>query len=206
MSNILICYTLKPTFHMKTRILLLSFMTFVSINIVAQSDYSSYLDDAMSKIKAGECESARKYYNVYKEMSGKSSPSVEALLIDCENSAVKTDSNRHYINEKIKIGEFLYRVAYVEDEGQHGFAIYDYGSSKLTSKLIKNRLVPTRSEMQIISSNAHLLNLKTKLYYWTLDKRDNDCGSRYFIVELSTLDTKYDYTTNYNSLLLIHRF
>lgn len=191
---------------MKTRILLLTFMTFLSINIAAQSDYSSYLDDAMSKIKAGECESARKFYNVYKEMSGKSSPSVEALLIDCEDSAVKTDSNRHYINEKIKIGEFLYRVAYVEDEGQHGFAIYDYGSSKLTSKLIKSRSVPTRSEMQIIARNAHLLNLKTDLYYWTLDKCDNDWGPRYFIFNLSTQETKYNNTTEYYSLLLIHRF
>ena len=53
--------------------LLLMILVLVGGSISAQSDYSNYLNKALEKLEAGECESAQRFYNIYKELSGSQS-------------------------------------------------------------------------------------------------------------------------------------
>lgn len=68
---------------MKTKFYLAVFSLFCALNLVAQTDYSSYLDGAMKKLGAGDCESAQKLYDVYVDLSGDPKPSVQTLINDC---------------------------------------------------------------------------------------------------------------------------
>ncbi len=184
---------------MKTKLFLFALLAMAALSVSAQSDYSNYLNKAMEKLDEGDCSSAQKFYNVYKELSGRSVSSIELLLADCTRSASKT----YAINDKIKIGNYIYRVAYIEDEGKHGFAIYDLGSGPITDEMLTNRQLPTRSEMAIIASKAKDLKLDASLYYWTLDKRSSSTN---YIYKLTSKDTSWDYTSNSQATLLIYRF
>lgn len=68
---------------MRTKLFLIAVCTFCVATSVAQSDYSNYLDDSMKELGKGNCEGAQKLYNVYKELSGQSKPSVQTLIDDC---------------------------------------------------------------------------------------------------------------------------
>lgn len=72
---------------MKNKLFLLAFFCMCVFGVNAQSDYSSYLNKALEKLEAGDCEAGRRFYNVYKELSGKSVLSVEELISDCSRSA-----------------------------------------------------------------------------------------------------------------------
>ena len=185
---------------MKTKLFLFALLAMAALSVSAQSDYSNYLNKALEKIEAGDCESAKKMYNVYKELSGKSVSSVEILLTDCTG---KNGPKTYKLNDKIKIGEFIYRVAYIEEDGIHGFAIYDFGAGPLTEQMIKERKVPTRSEMALIAANASKLNLDRNLWYWTLDRYDSTWNYYYRLSDKSTGRTSC--SSSY-SILLIHRF
>ena len=65
----------------KTLLILIAVMVGCSIN--AQSDYSNYLNKALEKLEAGECESAQRFYNIYKELSGSQSSYVESRIQEC---------------------------------------------------------------------------------------------------------------------------
>jgi len=183
---------------MKTS-LLFALLATVALSVSAQSNtYSEYLNKALSSSEKGDCETARKYYNVYKELSGKTSPSVEVLIQDCE------PVSKHYaINDKITMDGYIYRVAYTEDNGTHGFAIYELGSGPLTDDLIKNRKVPTLSEMILIARNAERLNLVTTLYYWTLDKYNSDNN---YVYRFSTNSKDWNPKSYSYGRILIYRF
>ena len=163
---------------MKTKIVLFAIFATVAFNVNAQTDYSNYLKKAMDKLESGDCESAQKFYNVYKDLSGESKPSVQILINDCMK---KADEGKVYkINDKIERGGKIYKVVHTEDKGTHGFAVCDMGSGPITDNMIANRQLPTRSEMKIIIRNRHKINL-TSGKYWTMDKsRDRfyywDCG------------------------------
>lgn len=184
---------------MKTKSFFLALFAITSLCLNAQSDYSNYLNKAMEKLDEGDCSSAQKFYNVYKELSGKTVSSLEVLIADCSRNANKT----YAINDKIKIGNYIYRVAYTEDNGAHGFAIYDLGASPLSKDRIENRQIPTRSEMAMIAVHAKDLKLDTNLWYWTLDVRDNSSTWCYKFANKST-----DWWPNGTScqVLLIYRF
>ena len=59
---------------MKKRTLLFVICALFTYVVNAQSDYSSYLNKAMAALEEGNCESAKKLYNVYKDLSGDSKP------------------------------------------------------------------------------------------------------------------------------------
>lgn len=69
---------------MRTKLFLIAVCTFCVTTLVAQSDYSNYLDESMKELGKGNCEGAQKLYNVYKELSGQSKPSVQVLIDDCK--------------------------------------------------------------------------------------------------------------------------
>lgn len=146
---------------MKTKLFLFALFAMVALSVSAQSDYSNYLNKAMSKIDEGDCASAKKFYNVYKELSGKSVSSLELLIEDCIG-----DTAKHYaVGDKIIIDKNIYKVAYVEDNGKHGFAVCEMGSGPLTDDMLKNRLIPTLSEFDLIKENNEILKLNGQ--YWS---------------------------------------
>lgn len=61
---------------------------------VKSSEHSKFLNMAMEKLEAGDCESAQKYYDIYKELSGESKSSVQTLIDDCKK---KTKKGSQYI-------------------------------------------------------------------------------------------------------------
>lgn len=67
---------------MKQIILFLSVFC-VTVYVSAQRDYSEYLDTVMVKLKAGDCNAAQKFYNVYKDLTGNTKSSIEVLIEDC---------------------------------------------------------------------------------------------------------------------------
>lgn len=79
---------------MKTRFFLVVFSLACALSAVAQTDYSSYLDGAMKKLEAGDCESAQKLYNVYVDLSGDSKPSVQTLINDCNAEKQKKEGQK----------------------------------------------------------------------------------------------------------------
>lgn len=137
----------------------------------AQTDYSNYLNKALEKLDAGDCESAMKNYNVYKELSGKSVSSVEILLKDCNRE------KNYSVGETMMVGDDAYIIAYVRDEGKHGLAIHNAGWQALKSdyqKYIVQKGIPTIAEMKMIYSNRDLVGLYD--IYWVCDGQCSSCS------------------------------
>lgn len=194
---------------MKTKLVFLSILIFNVASISAQSDYSNYLNRAMEKLEAGDCESASKFYNVYKDLTGDTKKSVETLIADCSKKIVGQKSS-YRINDKLEINGKLYRVAHIEDKGKHGFAIYDMGAGPITEEMLSSRQVPTMSEMLIIRRNMKKLKLSGG-NYWIIDRCDGGRGA-YLSVYWDSWAGKYTKEfccsdmKDSNSILLIHRF
>lgn len=190
---------------MKTKTLLFTFFAMVTFTMSAQTDYSSYLNKAMEKLEAGDCVGAQKMYNVYKDLTGKSMPSVESLLEDCKQE--KTVS----VGDSIQVGNMEYQVAYVRDGGKHGLAIanrnwnsiYHYGYQ--TS--ITRKGVPTLEELRLIYANRDIIRLYD--IYWSCTSCDSKgSGDPHFIIkDFSTGSEKcVNYGSNVAVILLVHRF
>ena len=98
---------------MKCNPFFLTFFAMIAFYAYAQSDYSFYLNQAKKQIEQGNCDGAERNYNVYKELTGKSSDSLEKLLkMEC----LKKETNQDYtenawdINMKmvwVEGGDFL---------------------------------------------------------------------------------------------------
>lgn len=182
---------------MKTKLFLFALLAMAALSVSAQSDYSNYLNKAMSKIEDGDCVSAKKFYNVYKELSGKSVSSIEILIEDCIG-----DTAKHYnVGDKIIIDKNIYKVAYVEDNGKHGFAVCEMGSGHLTDEMLDKRLIPTFSEFNLIKENNDILKLDGT--YWTPSVRS---GYRQAIGLGKSRDNGCGGMTCVFDILYIHRF
>ncbi len=67
---------------MRRIVLLFSILT-ITVYVSAQTDYSDYLNKALKELEAGNCDAAQKFYDVYKELSGKTVTSAEVMRADC---------------------------------------------------------------------------------------------------------------------------
>lgn len=185
---------------MKTKLFLFALLATFALSVSAQSDdYQNYLNKALSSLENGNCDAAKKWYDVYKELTGKTVSSVEVLIQDCKPTS---SAKKYAINDKIEIDGFLYRVAYIEDDGAHGFAIYDFGAGPITDEMINNRKLPTKSEMALIAENADTLKLLKGEYYWTIDRFSD--SSNYTYMLSGKID--YSYHTSARGRILIYRF
>lgn len=169
-------------------------LMFVTSLAWAQSDYSSYLNDALEMLKSGNCESAQKFYNVYKELSGDEKPSVQILIDDCQ----KGDSKSYAIGDKIIRDGLIYKVAYVEDGGKHGFAVCENGSGKKP----ENSRIPTWAEYKLIKENNKILKLCGK--YWST--RRGFYSNEHFVFGLGGRPSGYYSDSDIFDILLIYRF
>ena len=187
---------------MKVKSFLFAVFAIFTVAACAQSDdYSQVLQKVMEKIESGDCAGAKNWYAYYKEMTGRGVSSIEVLIGDCTNRAGK----KYALNDKIKIGEYLYRVAYIEEDGVHGFAIYDYGSGPINEQMITGRKLPTRSEINLIYPNRKKLNLLEDINYWTIDRYDTS-QNYYCKMGSNNISFSYNPISNSYAILLIYRF
>ncbi len=183
----------------KLIVFVLCFMM-VSFVIAQSEDYSNYLNSAMNKLEAGDCDAARKYYNVYKELSGKTVASVEELIGDCGKE--KT----YKVGDYIKVGAEKYQVAYVRDGGKHGLAVLNKGWQAMYGKIekfITQKGIPTLEEMKLLYPNRDIVRLYD--IYWTCSR--NNSSHMYYTYDFSTgkIEEKNYYYSN-GIILLIYRF
>lgn len=186
---------------MNTKTIIFALLTVMTFSASAQSDYSSYLNKALEKLEAGDCEAGRKFYNVYKELSGKSVLSVEELISDCSRSA------GYKLGDIITVGDVKYIVVYIRDNGQHGYAVFDKGWIGLDWTDITKKSVPTLQEMKQIYANRDAVRMYD--IYWTCTVDETANLSDYLTcMDFSTGITKsFYYTSKYKAkVILIHRF
>lgn len=153
---------------MKAKTLFVLILTAIAINCNAQSDYSTYLNKAREKIEAGDCEGAQKFYNVYKELSGQTSSSLEKSISDCNKQ--KNSQKTYSIGDDAKdfIGREGYKIAYLDASGKHGFAIkYDSYTEFPHGYALPEygRLGPTIAELRMMNANRYNLGLSGE--YWS---------------------------------------
>ena len=184
---------------MKRIILLFSFLTFMVYVSAQTEDYSKYLNNALEKLELGDCDAAQKYYNVYKELAGKSAISVEVLLAECGKEQT------YKVGDYIKVGDEKYQVAYVRDGGKHGLAVLNKGWQAISDKkdvFITRKGIPTLEEMKLLYANRDLVRLYD--IYWTCTAKE---GGYYFTFDFSTGKIANEHFSNVKGVvLLIHRF
>ena len=194
---------------MKTKLFLLFFALTVSVlNCNAQTDSAFYLNKTMEKLKSGDCDVARKFYNVYKEVYNNNKPvaSIEALLANCKKES-------YAVGETMTVDGEVYVVAYTRDGGKHGLAVCDKGWDNLYgdnyTKFVTRKGIPTLEELKMIHSNKDIIRFYG--IYWTCSRKDFPYGSSpdayYYVVDFSTGVTDYKAKKDDNGIiLLIHRF
>lgn len=185
------------------RILLLFSIITIMVYVSAQTeDYSKYLNNALEKLESGECDAAQKYYNVYKELAGKSVASVEVLLAECGKEPTCK------VGDYIKVGDEKYQVAYIRDGGKHGLAVLNKGWQAMSDKkdlYITRKGIPTMEEMKLIYSNRDIVRLYD--IYWTCSRNSSSSYYYYYTYDFSTGKiTEVDYSNPNGVILLIHRF
>lgn len=174
----------------------------MAVCVSAQSDYSSYLSKAMEKIEVGDCDGAERFYNVYKELTGKSVSSLEKQIADCKKE--------FHLGDVIDVNGEKYIVAHLMNNKLHGFAIKDIGVNNLalphTLRYLREDKIPTLDEMRIIFKNNEKIGLTGR--YWTSSVYQQDGYSYAFFYLMDFISGKEYYSRQDLSygVLLIHRF
>lgn len=191
---------------MKKQIILVALLVLLAFNLKAQVPDPTYLNKALQQLESKNCDAAQMYYNAYKELTGDSKPSVQALIDECFGNPDKT----YKLGYQITVEEITYTVAYVRDGGKHGFAIYNKGWNAITSNgeekqmYIVQKGIPTFDELKLLYQNRDAVRLYD--IYWSCSE-DTENSYKCKTLDFSTgvSDGKYSYQKN-AVVLLIHRF
>lgn len=186
----------------------LLFACFLLSLAVSSQTADDYLSKAITKLNEGNCESAQKFYNVYKDLSGKSNPSVQVLIDDCVN-----EKNRTYlVGDVIKYNGATYTVAYIRDGGKHGLAVRDAGWGYVNLREdVEKRGIPTIDELKLIYSNRDMIRLYDIYWSCTWDKKtkaNRNSSTFLFTMDFSTGQVKGegDRCCQRRVILKIYRF
>ena len=78
---------------MKQLIILFLTATLLICNtgLFAQSEYDNYLQNAEQRLREGDCTSAQKHYNVYKELTGKTNADLQQRIDKCKKPPTPED-------------------------------------------------------------------------------------------------------------------
>jgi hypothetical protein len=188
------------TFHMKTKLLILTLFALVSFKLNAQTEYSTYMNKAMEKLEEGDCDAAQKFYNVYKELSEKSVASFEVMIDECKGD------KKYTLGDTIMVGAQVYKVAYIRDGGRHGLAVREAGWKSLQSsytQYVLKKGIPTTEEMKLIYENRDYVRLYNTYFTCTSGNNNNNY---YVTLDFATGKTGSAYYTSERYILLIHRF
>ena len=121
-------------------------------------DYSEYLDLAMEKLKAKDCDAAQKYYNVYKELTGKSVLSVEVLIEDCKSASANAP-------KQIQINYQDYEVLPGDLDGDYGGQDGNKACDELTAFGKSDWHLPTHSELDALYNHKNEIGGFKDAYY-----------------------------------------
>lgn len=189
---------------MKTKTILLALFFTVPFCMYAQSyapsDYSNYLNKAMSKLEEGDCATAQKFYNVYKDLSGKAVSSIEILLADCRNDTTKT----YAVGDVMMVNNEVYKVAYIQQGGKHGFAVREIGAGPLKPEYRHQQKIPSWSEFLLIKQNNSVLKLDGQ--YWTQRTHFSNDSTAYECFGLGSYGNYWYRQADRRDILFIHRF
>ena len=141
------------------RKLLLFFACSLLSLAVSSQTADDYLSKAITKLNEGNCESAQKFYNVYKSLSGETSSAVEVAIIDCEKSN-KPRNFRIGDDAEDLVGSSGFKIAYLDDSGKHGFAIKYVGAQRGPTNE-----PPSRNDCKLMYNHRTALGLFGE--YWT---------------------------------------
>jgi hypothetical protein len=184
---------------MKRILLLFSILTIMKCVSAQTDDYSKYLNNALEKIELGDCDAAQKYYNVYKELTGKSVASVEVLLAECGIEPT------YKVGDYIEVDREKYQVAYIRDGGKHGLAVLEIGWCSLSTREIEKKTIPTWDELNQIYANRDALGLYE--IYWSNKNRRFNFETKCKAMDFSTgKDYWFSHRDSRAKKLLIYRF
>lgn len=178
----------------------------IAVYVSAQTDYSEYLNKAIEKLEAGDCNGAQKFYNVYKELTEKTVSSVETLIADCKREL--------RLGDVIDVNGEQYIIAHLMENKLHGFAIRDYGIYAMSQSQIKQltdeQKIPTWEELMIVYKNNQYIGLTGRYWSETMKKYEGNVYSGYTFYYgvkdfLSGKEFIADSDLKYG-VLLIHRF
>ena len=127
---------------------------------VAQSNYSEYLDLAMEKLKAQDCDAAQKYYNVYKELAGKSVSSMEVLIEDCKAALANGP-------KQIQINYQNYEVLPGDLEGTYTWSDANSACANLTAFGKSDWYLPTKDELAGLYKQKNEIGGFADYHYWS---------------------------------------
>jgi len=193
---------------MKKQIILVPLLVLLAFNLKAQAPDPTYLNKALQQLESGNCDAAQLYYNAYKELTGDSISSVEALIANCFGNPDKT----YKLGDQMTVGEITYTVAYIRNGGKHGLAVFNEGWKKIKTtsysdhgqKYIVQKGIPTFDELKLLYENRDAVRLYDVYWSCTVDEKDSYL---YKTMDFSTgaVDSKKSYEPN-AVVLLIHRF
>ena len=192
---------------MKKQIILVAVIVLLAFNLKAQEPDPTYLNKALQQLESGNCDAAQLYYNAYKELTGDSKPSVQALIDDCFGP-----DKTYKLGDQMTVGEITYTVAYIRDGGKHGLAVFIEGwesivssyNSELRQKYITQKGIPTFDELKLLYENRDAVRLFDVYWSCTVDEKESRL---YKTIDFSTgsVDSKDCYNPK-AVVLLIHRF
>lgn len=153
---------------MKKRFFVFAVVTAITfgMTVQAQSDNSYYLAQAWECLNSGNCDGAQRNYDVYKQMTGTRSSSIENAIFECSQSKKNSEKKSYSIGDEAKdfVGYEGYKIAYLDASGKHGFAVKLEGEGE---RPIGNSS-PSFSECEILYRNRLSLGLSGE--YWTKER------------------------------------
>lgn len=129
---------------MKKTLITLSMISVFALYGYAQTDYSDYLNKAMEKVEAGDCDAAQRFYNVYKELTGNTSSWLEKAIKDCVGE--KCNSQRAIPAGYVDLG--LPSGTLWKTYNENGFFSYYDAVNRFGTKL------PTRNQFDELIENC----------------------------------------------------
>ena len=137
----------------------------IGIFAMAQ-DYSEYLDLAMEKLKAKDCDAAQKYYNVYKDLSKQSLPSVEVLIEDCKTASANGP-------KQVQINYQDYEVLPADLDDTYKWKNAKSVCENLTAFGKSDWYLPSKEELAGLYKHKGEIGGFTNLQYWSSSPGDS---------------------------------
>lgn len=135
--------------------------------LFAQDEYKGYLDEAYKQIAIQNCNGAEKNYKIYKQLSGKTDASFEALYAECMNVNNPKDWRDDCWLINLANGDTL-----AVQKGTENVGCFRYGDAKLRAE--SSRLggftdwrLPTKEEMAVIVLQHNYYENNDCPWFWT---------------------------------------